>query len=89
MSDYRKCQSCGTVKHQFFFPWADPDGDLSEPRTRMIKAEPAATYAKRVANAEIARDARSRAVMHRRRAAQAKGRNFAACLSCRHGDANN
>lgn len=74
--EYHRCPECRESRHDLMFPWADPDATLqARPRRTTTEASRKAQQ-KRIAQYDA-----------RRRAGQAKGRDYSACLPCRNGDA--
>jgi hypothetical protein len=73
--EYRKCPSCGEQTHDYMFPWVDPDATAYAAPARVDNAKAQAKYQERV-----------EATAAKRKAAQAKGRNYAACLPCINAD---
>lgn len=74
--EYRKCPSCGEYRHDLMYPWIDEDSNLYAAPARVANAKAQAAYEKRVHDTAV-----------KRRAAQAKGRDYAKCLPCLNGDA--
>lgn len=70
--EYRKCPVCKETRHVYLFPWADPDATAYAAPARVDTARAQKAYEKRVHD-----------TAERRRAAQAKGRDFSACIPCK------
>ncbi len=69
--EYRKCQKCGEMRHQYMFPWVDPDATVYANAARVDSPAANKAYEKRVHDTAV-----------KRRAAQEKGRDYSACIPC-------